>query len=280
MGGVSLKGEDEAFCTKSKDSFKQCADGGSKRNGDKEKGHQEGGSSRPWGAPKYHSNRGQSQNNKRFEGKCYNCGKKGHMVKKCWFKKSTESNVASAKEKIEDDWDAVAYLAMEEKWDDEASSWWCSENEVLADSREVEDTLQEKMGDQSVQIQSSLDELKDLLDGDDVKQEVLESPWQTGVCQQPEEDRHSEVEVLTPRSQLRRSTGIPKPNPKYANATIVKEAVEAAMHKEASENSEWREARRRGRCIKEMSNLRSSGKAKRCETHIMQMGVQDKASTH
>ena len=63
MGGVSLKGEEEALYTKSKGSFKQRAGGGSKRNGDKEKGHQGGGSSRPGGAQKYHGNRGQSQNN-------------------------------------------------------------------------------------------------------------------------------------------------------------------------------------------------------------------------
>ncbi|KAM1753694.1 hypothetical protein ACFX12_006250 [Malus domestica] len=43
MGGVSSRGEEEAFYTKSKDSFKQHAGCGSKRNDDKEKGHQGGG---------------------------------------------------------------------------------------------------------------------------------------------------------------------------------------------------------------------------------------------
>ena len=51
------------------------------------------------------------------------------------------------------------------------------------------------------------------------------------------------------------------------------------MRKEASQNSEWRKVKRRGRCLKEISKLGSNGKGKRCETHIMQMGVQDKAST-
>ena len=113
----------------------------------------------------------------------------------CWFKKPAESNVANSEKKSEDDWDAVAYLAMEEEWDAEASSWWCSENEVLPDSRAIEDTLQEKMGDQAAQVQSSPDELEELLDGHDVKQEVPKSPWQTGVCQPPREVRPSEVEV-------------------------------------------------------------------------------------
>ncbi|XP_068316263.1 uncharacterized protein [Pyrus communis] len=40
MGRVSLRGEEESLYTISKGSFKQRADGGSKINGDKEKGHQ------------------------------------------------------------------------------------------------------------------------------------------------------------------------------------------------------------------------------------------------
>ena len=83
-----LKSEEEALYTKRKSSFKQHAGGGSKINGDKAKSHQGGGSSRPRRAPKYHGNCGQSQNNKRFEGKCYNCGKKGQMANDYWFKSS------------------------------------------------------------------------------------------------------------------------------------------------------------------------------------------------
>ncbi|KAM1821836.1 hypothetical protein TB2_023588 [Malus domestica] len=152
-------------------------------------------------------------------------------------------------------------------------------NEVMPDSREVEDTLQEKIGDKSAKIQLSLDELEELLDGDDVKQEVPKSPWQVGVYQPPGEVRPSEVEVPTPRSQLRRSMGIPKSNPKCANAGIVEETSEAEMCKEESQTSEWHIAGKRGCYVKEISNLGSSGKAKRFETHIMQMGVQDNVST-
>ncbi|KAM0979829.1 hypothetical protein ACFX2C_015623 [Malus domestica] len=135
MGRVSLRGEKEALYTKSKGSFKQHVSGGSKRNGEKEKGHQGGGSSRPGGASKFHGNYGQSQNNKRFKGKCYNCGKKGHMAKDYWFKRPTESNVAYSEKKSEDDWDVVASLAMDEEWDAETSSCWCLENKALLDSK-------------------------------------------------------------------------------------------------------------------------------------------------
>ncbi|CAB4293750.1 unnamed protein product [Prunus armeniaca] len=77
MGGVSLKGEEEALYTnKSKGNFKQHVGGGSKRYGDKAKG------------------------------KCNNCGKKGHMAKDCWSnKRPVDSNIvtSNSKEKTEDD---------------------------------------------------------------------------------------------------------------------------------------------------------------------------------
>ena len=103
---------------------------------------------------------------------------------------------------------------------DEASSWWSSEKEALPYSREIEDKLQQKIGEQIARIQSRPDESEDSLDGDDVEQAEPQNAWQTGVYQQPEEDKSSELEVSTAQSQLRRSTRIWKPNPKYANATI------------------------------------------------------------
>lgn len=119
MGGISLKGEEEALYTnKSKGSFKQYIGGGSKRDGDKAKGHQGEGSFRPSEAPKFQGNNGQSKQNRKFEGKCYKCGKKGHMAKDCWSnKKSAESNAAisNSKEKCEDEWDAEACFALEEE---------------------------------------------------------------------------------------------------------------------------------------------------------------------
>ncbi|CAL8997356.1 unnamed protein product [Prunus brigantina] len=113
---IIIHGEEEALYTnKSKGNFKQHVGSGSKRDGDKVKGHQGEG---PGGALKFHGNRGQSKNNKKFEGKCYNCGKKGHMAKDCWSnKRPVESNTvtSNSKEKSEDDWDAEASLAIEEE---------------------------------------------------------------------------------------------------------------------------------------------------------------------
>ncbi|KAL4352591.1 hypothetical protein GQ457_06G020380 [Hibiscus cannabinus] len=102
MGGVSLKNEEEAlYASKGKRNFKQRKSGGSNRNQGEE-------SSREWGVYKNHDN------NKRFEGKCYNCGKKGHMAKACWSKKkSVESNVVTSNS--EEEWDAEAFFAVEEE---------------------------------------------------------------------------------------------------------------------------------------------------------------------
>ncbi|KAE8688597.1 hypothetical protein F3Y22_tig00110963pilonHSYRG00163 [Hibiscus syriacus] len=122
---------------------------------------------------------------------------------------------------------------------DEASSWWSSEKEVLPDSREFGDKLQQKMGEHDVQLQTSSDESEDP-NGDDVEQRVTQNPWQTGVYQQPnEEGGPSETEESIPQSQLRRSTRIRRPNPKYANAAIIEEATEPETFEEASKSSEW-----------------------------------------
>ncbi|KAE8669333.1 hypothetical protein F3Y22_tig00112249pilonHSYRG00290 [Hibiscus syriacus] len=120
-----------------------------------------------------------------------------------------------------------------------SSSWWSSEKEVLPDSREFGDKLQQKMGEHAIQLQTSSDELEDP-NGDDVEQRVTQNPWQTSVYQQPnEEGGPSETEESIPQSQLRRSTRIRRPNPKYANAAIIEEATEPEMFEEASKSSEW-----------------------------------------
>ncbi|KAL5753796.1 hypothetical protein ACOSP7_022016 [Xanthoceras sorbifolium] len=121
---------------------------------------------------------------------------------------------------------------------DEASSWWTSEKEVLPDSKEFKDRLQEKMGEHTVQIQPSSDEARAPYDNDD-EQRITQNPWQTGMYQQPDEEgRSSETEESTP---LRRSIRTRKPNPKYANAAIVEEAtvIEPEMFEEASQSSKW-----------------------------------------
>lgn len=93
--GVSLKGEEEALYTnKSKGTSKQHTGKGSKKDGDKVTNHHGNGGSHPWGASKNHGN------TRKFDGKCYNCGKMGHMAKDCWSKKKpAESNVATSNPK-------------------------------------------------------------------------------------------------------------------------------------------------------------------------------------
>lgn len=110
MGGVTLKKEDEAlYASKNRINFKPPAKGGYK-NGDKGNSHQ--GTTQSWRAQK---NINKSFQGKRFEGNCYNCGKKGHMSKDCWSKKkSVESNVATSKKEMEDEWDAEVLCAIEE----------------------------------------------------------------------------------------------------------------------------------------------------------------------
>ncbi|CAL8099449.1 unnamed protein product [Prunus armeniaca] len=75
------------------------------------------------------------------------------------------------------------------------------EKEVLPDSREIEDKLQQKLGKQIVPVQLSSNEDEDSFDGNDDEQEVTQNLWQTGVHQQTLElVRPSEVEIPTPQS--------------------------------------------------------------------------------
>ncbi|KAG8495890.1 hypothetical protein CXB51_007509 [Gossypium anomalum] len=57
-------------------------------------------------------------NRKKFDGDCYNCGKKGHMAKDCCFKKKfVESNAVTSKGDVQsdDEWDVEASFAVEEE---------------------------------------------------------------------------------------------------------------------------------------------------------------------
>ncbi|KAF3639920.1 tir-nbs resistance protein [Capsicum annuum] len=108
MGGVSLKNKEEAlYANKGKWNSKQRKNDGSKKNNDESKGHQGEGSTREGGGSKKYENK------KRFEGKCYKYGKKGHMVKTCRSKKkSVKGNVVTSNS--EEEWDAEAFFAAEE----------------------------------------------------------------------------------------------------------------------------------------------------------------------
>ncbi|KAE8655957.1 Pathoproteinsis-related protein 5 [Hibiscus syriacus] len=63
-------------------------------------------------------------------------------------------------------------------WDTIAKERGGNVNEVLPDSREFGDKLQQKMGEHTVQLQTSSDEPGDP-NGDDVEQRVTQNPWQT-----------------------------------------------------------------------------------------------------
>jgi len=107
MGEVPLKGEvDALYVHKGRWKPKQHANDRSKRNEDKIK----------FNRVERNSSEARGYGIKRkFEGKCYNCGKKGHMAKDCWQKKEhVEGNAATFK--IEDEWDAHAFFtAVEEE---------------------------------------------------------------------------------------------------------------------------------------------------------------------
>ncbi|PON43060.1 Zinc finger, CCHC-type, partial [Parasponia andersonii] len=69
-------------------------------------------------AQKNNNRGGRPKQNRRFEWKCYNCGKKGHIAKNCWSKKKTaESNAATSRDerKSDDEWDVEASFAVEEE---------------------------------------------------------------------------------------------------------------------------------------------------------------------
>ncbi|KAI9116503.1 hypothetical protein K1719_012670 [Acacia pycnantha] len=159
-----------------------------------------------------------------------------------------KSNVATSK--VEEEWDAEASFAFdkedfafttitssqndfEKHWIvdsvtrvcytsqnvvfDEVSSWWSSDKEELPESS---------------QIHSSLDEIEDEVDEGDIELDVTQSPWQTAVHEQP----NNEDEPIAP-TLLRRSTRVRKPNPKYANAAITKDDKEPEIYEEASQHS-------------------------------------------
>ncbi|KAF9665540.1 hypothetical protein SADUNF_Sadunf16G0133600 [Salix dunnii] len=74
IGGTSLKSEEEAlYVNKGSGNFKRYGNGVFKRHNDKMKNHQGAGSIHAMGGWKNQSY------NRKFKGKCYNYGKKGHM---------------------------------------------------------------------------------------------------------------------------------------------------------------------------------------------------------
>ncbi|KAG6526559.1 hypothetical protein ZIOFF_016550 [Zingiber officinale] len=194
MGGLSLKDEEEAFYTnKNKGNFKRHT-GGSKKDGDKGKSYHGNGGSRPGGASKNYGDR------KKISGECYNCGKFDKKAIRCIFVGYDSQRNGW---KCCDPTSERCYTSRNVVFD-EASSWWTTEKEVLPESKDLEDKVQQKMREHIVQLQSGSDESGGLNDND-AEQRVAQSPWQTSIYQHPnEEERPNEVEELTPQSQLRR----------------------------------------------------------------------------
>ncbi|XVE81428.1 hypothetical protein DITRI_Ditri15bG0062500 [Diplodiscus trichospermus] len=86
-----------------------------RKAGDQDSQHE---STQPGRAQKKDNKGSQSQQYRRFDGKHYNCGKKGHMAKKYWFKKKTvKSNIATsnAGRMSNDEWDVEASFTAEEE---------------------------------------------------------------------------------------------------------------------------------------------------------------------
>ncbi|KAH7843449.1 hypothetical protein Vadar_016775 [Vaccinium darrowii] len=118
---------------------------------------------------------------------------------------------------------------------DEASSWWSPQKMELPNSGDLEDLLQEKLGEIK-EGEESPDSLKESTPtiGDSEQEPRLSgtpeksmSPWQTGVHpSSPEGVRPSQQEVEEDNPPPRRSTRQRKPNPKYMDAALTKEEIE------------------------------------------------------
>ena len=83
---------------------------------------------------------------------------------------------------------------------DEPLYWWSPQKEELLDSKEIEDRLQQKLGEQIAKIRSSPEAAKKGKIAEEiVEHEEAQSPCLTHVYQkQPEETRPSEEEVVNP----------------------------------------------------------------------------------
>ncbi|KAL0324818.1 UNVERIFIED_CONTAM: hypothetical protein Sradi_5051100 [Sesamum radiatum] len=105
MGGVSLKNDEEAhYANKGRRNSKA---GGSKKTDNKARGYLSERNTHTARGLKNHGNV------KKFEGKCYNYGKKGHMARECRSKKNVaESNIVTSK--IEEEWDFEVSFVVDE----------------------------------------------------------------------------------------------------------------------------------------------------------------------
>lgn len=146
---------------------------------------------------------------------------------------------------------------------DEASSWWSSDKELMADS----DALKDVLG--SSHIQLSIDEAEDEANEDNGEEGVTRNPWQTGLYQQPSEE--GELNGANTPPTRRRSTRIRKQNSKYANAAIVEEEDEREPET-LRKHPKIRNGLKYGGgncCTRIESNLGARGKAKGCQAYFL-----------
>ncbi|KAE8684543.1 putative disease resistance protein [Hibiscus syriacus] len=289
MGGVSLKGEEEALYTsKSIGTFQRYTGSGSKKNGDKVKNCQGKGGPHSGRASK---NRG---NSRKFNGKCYNCGKMGHMAKDCWTKKKpVESNtvISSLKENSEDGWDAEALFTTEEEELalmklQKLSEYNGGRVVVTADNSRLPIThigrfWAEAMRTASFVINrlpqpSKFDrKLLDVSLWDTTARERgggarLERIWRQAATK----DGEHTVQLQTSSDELG------DPNSDDIEQRVTQNPWQTGMYQqpkkeggpsETEESIPQSQLRRRDRCTSAKSNLGSCAKDKRCETHILQM---------
>ncbi|KAH0718192.1 hypothetical protein KY285_014223 [Solanum tuberosum] len=106
LSSLTIKDEDKALFSKMQAYKKREADRSSQPGGDQENQHQ-----------RIHRQNRQAKNfNNRQMQMCYNCGKKGHYMRDCWYKKA-EGNIATSTQNKKDEeevWDFETSYAVEE----------------------------------------------------------------------------------------------------------------------------------------------------------------------
>jgi len=99
---------------------------------------------------------------------------------------------------------------------DEASWWWSSQKTALPDSKVIEEKLEQRLREHSKVKEKESSH----------KKESQEGFGEGEVDKSPKEERPNQLEDVveeeTLEPQLRRSKRARKPNPKYANAALIK----------------------------------------------------------
>ncbi|KAH0703207.1 hypothetical protein KY285_017485 [Solanum tuberosum] len=105
LSSLTIKDEDKALFSKRQAYQKREAKRSSRPGGDQENQHQR----------TQRQNKQEKCFNNRQMQKCYNCGKKGHYARDCWYKKA-EGNVATSTQNKKDEevWDFETSYAIEE----------------------------------------------------------------------------------------------------------------------------------------------------------------------